>query len=212
MESVFFLIFQLVVLIFSVMIHEISHGAVAYQLGDPTAKKLGRLTLNPLKHLDPIGSIILPLSLFFLSGGNFIIGWAKPVPYNPLNLKNPRSGSALIGIAGPISNFIIAVIFGLLIRLLSVSGGSELSVTLAILFNSIVILNILLAVFNLMPIPPLDGSSILFAFLPEKYNALKNFLLQYGFYILILFIFFGFQLIVPIIYQIYQLLVGKPIF
>lgn len=212
MSGIAFFIFQLVVLIFSVMIHEISHGAVAYQLGDPTAKNAGRLTLNPLKHLDPVGSVILPLSLFLLSGGTFIIGWAKPVPYNPLNLKNPRTGSALIGMAGPLSNFAIAIIFAGLIQLLTPLGGIETIGLVTLLFHAVVILNILLAVFNLLPMPPLDGASVLFALLPEKYNAIRRFLIQYGFYILILFILFGFPVITPIIYWFYRILVGNSIF
>lgn len=212
MDSIFFLIFQFIALIFSIIIHEISHGAMAFKLGDTTAKDAGRLTLNPLKHIDPIGSVILPLSLYLISAGGFILGWAKPVPYNPLNLKNPRSGSALIGIAGPLSNLILAAIFAIIIRILNPFSGLETIAPLLILFNVVVLINILLAVFNLLPIPPLDGASILFALLPTKYDALRRFLTQYGFYILIFFILFGFQLITPIIYWTYAILVGQPLF
>ena len=118
--------FQLVVLIFSVMVHEIAHGAVAYYLGDDTAYRMGRLTLNPLKHLDPFGSIILPaiLSIPLLFGARpIIVGWAKPVPYNPHNLKNPRSGAGIIALAGPASNIILAIVFAILLRL---AGGEAL--------------------------------------------------------------------------------------
>ena len=212
MDNIFFLIFQFIALIFSIIIHEISHGAMAFKLGDNTAKDAGRLTLNPLKHIDPIGSIILPLSLYLISAGGFILGWAKPVPYNPLNLKNPRSGSALIGIAGPLSNLILATVFAVIIRILNPFAGLEAVAPLLILFNIVVLINILLAVFNLLPIPPLDGASILFALLPSKYDNVRRFLTQYGFYILIFFILFGFQLITPIIYWAYTLLVGQALF
>ena len=212
MDSIFFLIFQFIALIFSIIIHEISHGAMAFKLGDNTAKDAGRLTLNPLKHIDPIGSIVLPLSLYLISGGGFILGWAKPVPYNPLNLKNPRSGSAFIGIAGPLSNLILATIFAVIIRILNPFAGLETVAPLLILFNVVVLINILLAIFNLLPIPPLDGASILFALLPQKYDNVRKFLTQYGFYILIFFILFGFQLITPIIYWTYAFLVGQPLF
>lgn len=212
-SQILVLIFQLVVLIFSVMLHEISHGAVALKLGDRTAKDAGRLTLNPLKHLDLFGSIILPITLFLLSGGTVVLGWAKPVPYNPFNLKNPKKGAGLIGIAGPLSNFIIAIIFGMILRLIYSSAGAfPVLATASILFNFIVLINILLGVFNLLPIPPLDGSNVLFALLPEKYAAVRRFLMRYGFFLLILFIFFGFELISPLIYGIYSLLVGRPLF
>ena len=205
------LIFQLVVLLFSVMIHEISHGAMALKLGDPTAKDAGRLTLNPLKHLDFFGSFLLPLTLLLFSGGNFILGWAKPVPYNPAYLKNPRKGAGLIGLAGPLSNFAIAVAFGLLIRLISYFNSPPALTALVFPFSAIVILNVLLGVFNLLPLPPLDGSNILFSILPDRFLAIRYFLQRYGFFLLILFIFFGFQLIAPIIDFIYKLIVGNSV-
>jgi len=108
-----FIIFQLLVFLFSIIIHEISHGAMAYRLGDPTAKNMGRLTFNPIKHLDLYGSIILPLMIFFLSGGRFIFGSAKPVPYNPYNLRDKRFGNLKVAIAGPGSNFLIALVFSI---------------------------------------------------------------------------------------------------
>jgi len=212
MDQIFILIFQLVVLLFSVMIHEISHGAMALQLGDTTAKDAGRLTLNPLKHLDFFGSLALPIVLFLLSGGSLILGWAKPVPYNPFNLKNPRRGAGLIGAAGPLSNLVIASVFAALLRLLVSLSGLPIVTSVIVLFHIIVFINILLAIFNLLPIPPLDGANILFAFLPDRYNYIKNFLIRYGFFILLLFIFFGFQIISPLIYGLYSLLVGVPLF
>jgi Zn-dependent protease len=210
-NSVIFL-FQLVVLIFSVMLHEISHGFVAEKLGDPTARNAGRLTLNPLKHIDPFGSIILPLILSIpaLFGMPVILfGWAKPVPYNPMMLKNPKSGAGKIAAAGPLSNFFIAVVFGILLRLIFAYGSTAL-LPLAALFSVIVYLNIVLGVFNLLPIPPLDGSKVLFALLPstESSARLVYFLERYGMAILLIFIFWGFAIIQPIINGLCLLIAG----
>jgi len=208
MNDFLILIFQFLVFIFSVMIHEVSHGLVAYRLGDETAKDMGRLTLNPLKHLDPIGSFLLPMILF-LTNSPVLFGWAKPVPYNPNNLKDPKKGAALIGLAGPLSNIAIAVIFGILIRLIGIfSGLSETTMPAILFLNIIVFINIILAVFNLVPIPPLDGSKVLFAVLPSKYSYIQQFLEQYGMVILLFFIFFGFGLITPIIQSFYSLIAG----
>ena len=189
------------------MVHEVSHGLAAYRLGDDTAKKMDRLNLNPLKHIDPFGSVFLPLFLALISSP-ILVGWAKPVPYNPENLKNPKSGAALIGIAGPLSNIALAGIFGVLTRLVAPFAG-ELTYPLVIFFNSVVFINILLAIFNLVPIPPLDGSKLLFAVLPYKYRRVQDFLEQYGMVILLFFIFFGFGFIEPVIRVLYYLLVGK---
>lgn len=205
MNDFLILIFQFAVFIFSVMIHEVSHGLMAYRLGDDTAKKMDRLNLNPLKHLDPFGSFFLPLILA-ITNSPVIFGWAKPVPYNPYNLKNPKTGAALIGAAGPASNLLLAIIFGVLIRLAGPFLGDS---PLLMLFNIIVFINILLAVFNLVPIPPLDGSKLLFAVLPYKYRRIQDFLEQYGMAILLFFILFGFSLITPIMQLIYNLLVGQ---
>ena len=207
MSSPSFLIFQLAVLIFSVMIHEISHGAVALRLGDPTAKLAGRLTLNPLKHLDFFGSFLLPISLYFLSSGTMVFGWAKPVPYNPMNLRNPKKGAGIIALAGPLSNFAIAIVFGVIVRIFAPMLGVES--TFVFFLNLIVLMNVLLAVFNLMPLPPLDGSNILFSVLPAAYAGIQQFLLRYGFFILIFFIVFGFPFLVPIVSAIYNVLVGS---
>ncbi len=201
------IIFQLAVLIFSVMIHEVSHGYVAEHLGDPTARLAGRLTFNPLKHIDPIGSIFLPLILSIAGGPVF--GWAKPVPYNPNNLKNPAMAGGKIAAAGPVSNLLIAVVFGLFIRIFSAVG--LLSEFLFLLFSTIVYLNILLAVFNLVPIPPLDGSKVLFAAVPKSESFLRLFaqLERYGMLLVFLFVFFGFELITPIINFIFFVLTGQ---
>ena len=208
MSGTIILIFQFIVLIFSVMIHEISHGFVAERLGDNTARVAGRLTLNPLKHIDPFGSIILPL-LLYIFNTSILFGWAKPVPYNPYNLKNPKTGGAIIALAGPVSNFFIAFIFGLLIRF-GISSGNSLDDPLLILFQVIVYINILLGVFNLVPIPPLDGSKVLFGFLPSGLISpgVMRFFEQNGMIILVMFMFFGFKLIFPIMGFLFRVFTG----
>jgi Zn-dependent protease len=184
-------IFFLIVLLFSVIIHELSHGYVAYSLGDPTAKYAGRLTLNPIKHLDPIGSVVLPLLFIFISllpgGQPIIFGWAKPVPINPHNFKDQKWGTLKVSIAGPMSNFAVAIVFGLFIRFFSYPQLAPLIQ----LFSIIVFLNILLGLFNLIPIPPLDGSWILFRFLPAAAERGRIFLQQYGLFIIIILLFSG---------------------
>jgi len=205
-------IFLILVLILSVVIHEVSHGAMANHLGDPTAKYAGRLTLNPIRHLDPIGSVILPIFLVImarLTGGGIIFGWAKPVPINPYNFRDQKYGSAKVALAGPASNFAIALVFGTALRFLphlSLISG------ISLIFSYIVYINILLAVFNLLPIPPLDGSHILFTFLPVGAENLKIFLQQYGLFILLFIIFFLFRWIIPIINWIFTLISGAPFF
>jgi Zn-dependent protease len=145
----------------------------------------------------------LPLSLYFLSGGRFIFGWAKPVPYNPLNLKNPLRGGALIALAGPLSNFIIAIVFGIILNIVGLNSP------ISSLFLIIIYINVLLGVFNLVPIPPLDGSKVLFGILPHKKWAYKLMMIleSYGMILLILFLFFGFNLIIPIIQFLVSLIV-----
>jgi len=186
-------IFVLVVLFFSVIIHELAHGSVAYSLGDPTAKYEGRLTLNPIKHIDPIGSIILPALLLILAlktGNWIIIGWAKPVPVNPYNFKDKKYGNLKVSLAGPMTNILLAIFFGLILRFLP----KEIFINnqgILLALSYIVSINIWLAIFNLIPIPPLDGSWILFSFLPERFENIKMFLRQYGFAILMFLIIFG---------------------
>src|SRR3989338_4785567 len=176
-------LFYLAILIISVVIHEVSHGAVAYMLGDPTAKLAGRLTLNPIPHIDPFGSLLLPFLL--IVAGLPIFGWEKSVPYNPYNLKNQKWGSALVGAAGPLANLAIAVSFGTLLRFLPLGDNPALGPA-ATIITMIVYLNITLGIFNLLPIPPLDGSKVLFA-LPMVPTAVKAILSQYGFFILVAF-------------------------
>jgi len=200
-------IFALIILLFSVIIHEIAHGSVAFWLGDPTARYAGRLTLNPLKHLDPLGSFILPLFLV-MTGSNIIFGWAKPVPINPYNLKDQKYGEAKVALAGPAANLAIALIFGFSLRffpfLFSLPG-------LFLLFSYIVYINILLAIFNLLPVPPLDGSHLLFAFLPYSLQELKIFLTRFGLFILFFILFFFFPIIDSIISWFFALICGCPL-
>lgn len=194
------LVYYFIIIIPSAIIHEIAHGAMALHLGDPTARDAGRLTLNPLAHIDVWGTILMPISLFLISGGSFMFAYAKPVPYNPYNIKN-KYGELLVAIAGPISNFVLAVIFALSYRFLPFNE-------LARSFLSILVFaNIALAVFNLVPIPPLDGSKILYLFIPKKNFALRIFLEKYGLFLLLFFLFFGFSFIAPIISFIYDLLI-----
>ena len=193
------LIFSIAVLIMSVVIHEVSHGALTNLLGDQTAKDAGRLTLNPLKHLDPFGSVLLPFITYLLGG--FIIGWAKPVPYNPYNLSNQRWGPALVGAAGPGSNILIALAFSLVVR--SLDGA--LPASLAEILTTIILINILLAIFNLVPIPPLDGSKVLFALLPASFYRLQGFLEEYGFFLLLIFIFLLWRWLLPLVFFIFRI-------
>ena len=189
------IIFQIVILIVSVMAHEVAHGAMAYAFGDPTAKNQGRLTMNPLKHIDLFGSIILP-GLLALTGSGIIVGWAKPVPYNPYNLRNRRVGEFCVAIAGIIVNFLIALLFGLVLRF-----GLNLGLSLATqdIISYIVLINLVLMIFNLIPIPPLDGSKIILAFLPDWHERFIRSLERYGVFLLIAFIiFFGGLINIPV--------------
>jgi Zn-dependent protease len=195
-------LFSIIVLLYSVIIHEISHGYAALKLGDDTAEKMGRLTLNPIPHLDLFGSILLPLMLV-LSHVGIVFGWAKPVPYNPLKLRNPARDSAILALAGPASNFVLALIFGLVIRVLNFVPASA---SLIPFLSLIVQINLVLAIFNLFPIPPLDGSHIFFYFWPSP--KLEMFLYQYSFVILLIFILFGWNLIYPLISLLFRLLTG----
>ena len=180
-----FLIFQIVILIFSIVLHEVSHGWVANSLGDPTAKNAGRLTLNPLPHIDPIGSLALPFLLVFFHS-SAVIGWAKPVPINPLNFTDRKWGNLKVALAGPASNIILAVIFGLVLRFISVDSSGPLFEAIIHIVN----INLLLALFNFIPVPPLDGSHVLFALLPRSLDPLKNLLGQYGFLLILFLVFF----------------------
>ncbi len=215
-------IFIILVLLISVMVHEVSHGYMAYFLGDPTAKYENRLNFNPLNHIDPFGSVILPLSLVLLTKGSMWFGWAKPVPFNPYNLRDQKYGPAKVALAGPTSNLLIAVFFGIIIRLFHIFPMLGIDVpiyllsffnTFSYLFSFIVWINLTLMVFNLVPIPPLDGHHILFALLPESASEIKRFLLQYQYPLLFVFIFFlSGGIIFPAVSFLFQQITGMYFF
>lgn len=202
--------FYLLILLYSVILHEISHGVAALRMGDPTAKFAGRLTLNPKSHIDPMGSIFLPLIMLFLSGFRFAFGWAKPVPFNPHNLKFPKWGPALVALAGPVTNYGLALIFALIgkaiplgetakVQIMQDMQRADWSALAADVSGSLpaivfmicmmaILWNVLLGTFNLIPIPPLDGSRLLFSVLDVRMET-QAMLERYGFFILIAFIF-----------------------
>ena len=200
------IIFYILVLLLSVIIHEVAHGLAARKLGDRTAEHEGRLTLNPIPHIDPIGTVVLPL-LLVISGSPILVGWAKPVPYNPYNFRPEpwinKWGEAFVAVAGPVSNIIIFLIFGLFLRFFG-----EMFIAAIPLLQIIVILNIALAVFNLVPLPPLDGSKILFALFPRALAPLREFLEQYALFIALFFILFLWKFVAPLIFIIYDGVVG----
>lgn len=204
---------QIVVSIFPVLIaitfHELSHGFVANKLGDPTARLMGRLTINPLAHIDLIGTIVIPLMLLIFTNGQFVFGYAKPVPINPMNFKNPRRDMAISAAAGPIMNLILAFLSFLILRIvitplsLAYTDGinSFVLVPLALILKSSVLINIVLAVFNMIPIPPLDGGRVLVGFLPYKQALSLSKLEPFGFIIVLFLIATGIAnyFIVPIV-------------
>ncbi|PIZ85900.1 site-2 protease family protein [Candidatus Nomurabacteria bacterium CG_4_10_14_0_2_um_filter_33_9] len=200
MDTIFFI----AILIMSVVIHEVSHGFVALRFGDKTALYAGRLTLNPLKHLDMFGSVLLPL-LLVLSHAPFLFGWAKPVPYNPNNLSNRKWGTIAVAFAGILVNIFVAVLFGLILRF---SLGTVVSESFISIISSIVLINLGLAIFNLVPIPPLDGSKILFSLLPGSFYPIISFFEQYSLILIVVFIVFFVDYLYPILIFLYNLITG----
>ena len=196
------LIFYFIIIIPSSIIHEYAHGWMADQLGDPTARYAGRLTLDPRAHVDMWGTLLMPFLLFLVTGGRFLFAYAKPVPYNPYNLRNQKWGPVAVGLSGPGANFLLAAAFALVIRLMS------LPTAVVSMLGTIVYANVVLMVFNLVPIPPLDGSKILYALLPNSAYRVRAFLDRYGFMMLLFFVFFLFELIAPVIDGLFHLLVG----
>jgi Zn-dependent protease len=197
-------------------VHEFSHALAAYRLGDGTAKLFGRLSLNPIVHFDPLGGTLLALS-FIISNGTFGFGWAKPTPVNPSNLEGGHRGEAIVAAAGPISNLVMAVAAALPLRY--IVANPELAVQIPLLviqvLDTFVYINLILMVFNLIPIPPLDGSKVLFAFLPARTVwQWRPVLEQYGFVLILLLFFFppgdaiGVRILGPILNALYSLLVG----
>jgi Zn-dependent protease len=187
-----------VVFIFSVVVHENAHGLAAERYGDSTARAAGRITMNPLPHIDPVGSIIMPLLMYF--SGVPLIGWAKPVPVMPANLRNPHVHNAYVAAAGPASNFLLALL-GVVILIVvelafkhigALQGGNGNSLLFfRILCRSMILLNCVLGVFNLLPVPPLDGHWILFRYLPARYGAVLAAIRPYGFFILLILLWTG---------------------
>lgn len=200
-------LFTIVILILSVVIHEVSHGYVAYRFGDKTALFAGRLTLNPLKHLDIFGSIIIPLILV-ITHAPFPVGWARPVPYNPENFSNRRLGTFAVAISGILTNFLVAVIFGMVIRV-AVASGFATPALLTVL-SIIVLVNAGLGLFNAIPVPPLDGSKILFSILPRRFAGIEHTLERYATILMIGFILilWNTNFLSPLIQSFYTFITG----
>jgi Zn-dependent protease len=204
---------QIIISVFPILIaitfHELAHGFAANKLGDPTAKMMGRLTLNPIPHIDLFGTILMPLMLIIFTHGQFVFGYAKPVPINPMNFKNPKKEMAISAAAGPVMNIALAIgsklilrfILGPLSVVLPEPVVSAILAPLIMIFQSSVVINIVLAVFNMIPIPPLDGGRVLTGFLPYKQAASFSRIEPYGFIIVILLIVTGIAnyFVVPLI-------------
>lgn len=198
-------IFYVLVLIMSVVVHEVAHGFAAEMHGDPTARYAGRLTLNPLKHIDPVGSILLPFLLIATHAG-FIIGWAKPVPYSEHNLRDKKRGTLAVASAGILVNIALALLFGLSIRVAWVLGAAAPAyVSIA---QVITVVNLLLALFNLIPIPPLDGSKILFTLLPARMHHLQKKMERLALPLLLVFVIFVWPLVFPLISYAFRVITG----
>lgn len=186
-------------ILIAITFHEVSHGYVAYKLGDPTAKFVGRLTLNPLAHIDPFGTILLPLMLIVLTHGQFVFGYAKPVPINPMNFKDPRRGMAISAAAGPITNILLATLSVVILKLIIFplaavfpeSLGESVLRPLSMIFSASVVINIVLAVFNMIPVPPLDGGRVLVGLLPSRQAYSFSRIEPFGFIIVLVLIYSG---------------------
>lgn len=209
-------------LVFAIILHEVAHGWVAYRLGDPTAKAAGRLTLNPISHIDLFGTIIMPLLLFVLTSGKMVFGYAKPVPINPSYFRNPKKGMALSAIAGPAVNMVIAVIFSLLLRVVLAGlegkvpepAWSWFAIPLSYMCFYGIIMNVVLAVLNMIPIPPLDGSRLVYWLLPERQGQVYYRIEPYGTIILMVLIMVGAlgKIMGPVIAPILMILLGQSAF
>lgn len=179
------LLISLGLLLVAMTVHEFAHGATAYLLGDHTAKDSGRLTLNPLAHIDPVGTILLPLVLFFSTNGRFVFGSAKPVPIDYRFLRNPRRDIIWIGLSGPAANFLLALACSLVLRFTPVSGAGFY------ILKNLIVINVVLGVFNLVPIPPLDGSRVVMGLLPRELSYRYALIEPFGFFIVMGLVFLG---------------------
>lgn len=195
------LIVYFAIIVPSAILHEFFHAWTANYFGDPTPKYAGRLTLNPIPHIDVWGTILMPAILFFASGGSLMFAYAKPVPINPLYMRSHHA-TAVVAFAGPLANFLIALFVGMIVR------GLPFSAFVSIL-EVIVYANIGLGVFNLIPIPPLDGSKVLFTFLPHSWDGLRENLERYGFVVLILLFISGLPFLAPLMNTLFTLFVGR---
>lgn len=193
-------IISILVLIISIVIHEVAHGVAALWQGDRTARDAGRLTLNPIPHIDVFGSIILPV-LMYMSGVPFLFGYAKPVPINPYNFKNIKYGEALVAFAGPLVNIILVAIFTTLLHFVPMNP------VYMMVTKMIILINLVLALFNLMPIPPLDGSKILFAFIPQKFYRFRKSVEGKSFLLWFVIIILIWQVFQPLVTWVYGMLV-----
>jgi len=176
--------------LFAITLHEVAHGWIANKLGDSTARMLGRLTVNPLKHIDPIGTILVPLVMVLLQTG-FVFGWAKPVPVNYNNLKNPRKDMAIVAVAGPLANLAMAIFWALVFKFGMTLGSTNLGEGIMAMGKAGILINLVLFVFNLLPIPPLDGGRVLSAMLPPALSDVLDRIEPYGFFIVIGLLYFG---------------------
>ena len=202
------LIVLYVVLLFSCCVHELAHAWTAYMCGDDTAKLSGRMTLNPIVHIDPIGTIAFPL-LAIVSGTSFLFGWAKPVPVNPARFHNYRHDDIIVSLSGIASNLLLALFAATMLRTISMFGSSPVAEQIALILYFLMTINVVLAVFNLVPIPPLDGSRVLYHYLPTQAAWQFRKLEQYGFLILILFLLTGiFQIIISVPMQLFEYIAG----